>query len=80
MDLRRSLHWERGLKQFPAHFICLFHTSLPSLGAWIETPIITPGRSLGSSRSLHWERGLKLIGPDSIQGPGRVVPFIGSVD
>ena len=34
---RRSLHWERGLKQVQHGLAILDPTSLPSLGAWIET-------------------------------------------
>ncbi len=35
-------------------------TSLPSLGAWIETWTDSESLSL-NGRSLHWERGLKLF-------------------
>ena len=35
---RRSLHWERGLKQEHGMGSKEAEESLPSLGAWIETP------------------------------------------
>ncbi len=56
----RSLHWERGLKQAYIRVRYLSQLSLPSLGAWIETPILTGSLAGLSGRSLHWERGLKL--------------------
>ncbi|GEM_PF-6933446 len=34
---RRSLHWERGLKQIAMLLALQTAESLPSLGAWIET-------------------------------------------
>ena len=34
---RRSLHWERGLKQSRIYVDKRVVWSLPSLGAWIET-------------------------------------------
>ena len=34
--LRRSLHWERGLKYLLINFIIIPTMSLPTLGAWIE--------------------------------------------
>ena len=33
--------------------------SLPSLGAWIETPDVRVADYIPRGRSLHWERGLK---------------------
>ena len=41
--------------------------SLPSLGAWIETPSIYIQVDTRNCRSLHWERGLK---PDENQSKG----------
>ncbi len=57
---RRSLHWERGLKQYQIIGVPGNRLSLPSLGAWIETTPQYRFEKQGNSRSLHWERGLKL--------------------
>ena len=58
--LRRSLHWERGLKQRLSMRIAHTGESLPSLGAWIETYRCSDNCITSKQgRSLHWERGLK---------------------
>ncbi len=57
--MSRSLHWERGLKLFRGRGFSCCCLSLPSLGAWIETPSRSKADCSRPSRSLHWERGLK---------------------
>ena len=78
VTVRRSLHWERGLKLAHKIGFCSGARSLPSLGAWIETLTILLGDG-SKSRSLHWERGLKPNVRRSVC-MARVAPFIGSVD
>ncbi len=55
-------------------------TSLPSLGAWIETHAIRRGDDGPARRSLHWERGLKPFDIIWSSLGNHVAPFIGSVD
>ncbi len=44
--LRRSLHWERGLKPLQINAKFDATVSLPSLGAWIETMNMTLNKFL----------------------------------
>ncbi len=76
----RSLHWERGLKLLLQRVPLLVVVSLPSLGAWIETPEKSkvtelPQTSLPSLGA--WiETNHSFL---TLLKPG-VAPFIGSVD
>jgi len=54
----RSPHRERGLKRCVRGFVRRWWWSLPSRGAWIETPRTEEPKRL-ISRSPHGERGLK---------------------
>ena len=47
IGVRRSLHWERGLKQKLSSHKGELETSLPSLGAWIETGLAGLGLQAG---------------------------------
>ena len=52
--------------------------SLPSLGAWIETPIGGMQSGVRLRRSLHWERGLKQSRGCHRSEGGRSLPSLGA--
>ncbi len=76
----RSLHWERGLKLYTDLTHQTVDWSLPSLGAWIETPQrdLHRCRSTKSLPSLGAWIETAISFADILSSP--VAPFIGSVD
>ena len=58
---RRSLQWERGLKQEGFRREVMMVQSFPAMGTWIEISNIIYPISTTDRRSLQWERGLKCL-------------------